>query len=131
MINNVVLIGRLVRDPELKYTAGNGIPVATFTLAVDRPFKNAEGEREADFIPIVTWRKLAENCAQYLKKGSQAAVTGRLQIRSYDDSQGVRRKIAEIVADNVRFLDSRKPDQEQTEVEEERPVEIDDEDVPF
>ncbi len=131
MLNQVVLIGRLVRDPELKYTAGNGVAVATFTLAVDRPFKNAEGEREADFIPIVTWRKLAENCAQYLKKGSQVAVTGRLQIRSYEDKEGVRRKIAEIVADNVRFLDSRKPDQEQAEVEEERPGEILDEDVPF
>ncbi len=133
MINNVVLVGRLTRDPELRYTPGNGIPVATFTLAVDRPFKNAEGEREADFIPIVTWRKLAENCANYLKKGSQAAVTGRLQIRSYDDKEGVRRKIAEIVADNVRFLDSKKPDQEQPEIEEERPAEIDpdDETVPF
>jgi single-strand DNA-binding protein len=98
----------LTRDPELRYTPGNGIPVATFTLACDRPFKNSEGEREADFINIVTWRKLAENCANYLQKGSLAAVTGRLQIRSYEDSEGIKRKAAEIVADNVRFLDSRK-----------------------
>ena len=105
MLNHVVLIGRLTRDPELRYTPGNGVPVATFTLAVDRPFTNQQGEREADFIDIVTWRKLAENCANYLKKGSLAAVTGRLQIRSYDDSQGIRRKASEVVADDVRFLD--------------------------
>jgi single-strand DNA-binding protein len=105
MLNQVVLIGRLTRDPELRYTPGNGVPVASFTLAVDRPFTNQQGEREADFINIVTWRKLAENCANYLQKGSQAAVTGRLQIRSYEDNQGVKRKVAEVVADNVRFLD--------------------------
>jgi single-strand DNA-binding protein len=105
MLNQVVLIGRLTRDPELRYTPGNGVPVASFTLAVDRPFTNQQGEREADFINIVTWRKLAENCANYLQKGSLAAVTGRLQIRSYDDTQGIKRKVAEVVADNVRFLD--------------------------
>jgi single-strand DNA-binding protein len=105
VLNQVVLIGRLTRDPELRYTPGNGVPVASFTLAVDRPFTNQQGEREADFINIVTWRKLAENCANYLKKGSLAAVTGRLQIRSYEDNQGVRRKVSEVVADNVRFLD--------------------------
>jgi len=105
MLNQVVLIGRLTRDPELRYTPGNGVPVATFTLAVDRPFANQQGEREADFVNIVTWRKLAENCANYLQKGSLAAVTGRLQIRSYEDSQGIKRKVAEVVADNVRFLD--------------------------
>lgn len=105
MLNQVVLIGRLTRDPELRYTPGNGIPVATFTLAVDRPFANQQGERETDFISIVTWRKLAENCANYLKKGSLSAVTGRLQIRSYDDNQGVRRKVSEVVANDVRFLE--------------------------
>jgi single-strand DNA-binding protein len=105
MLNQVVLIGRLTRDPELRYTPGNGVPVTTFTLAVDRPFTNQQGEREADFINIVTWRKLAENCANYLQKGSLAAVAGRLQIRSYEDSQGIKRKVAEVVADNVRFLD--------------------------
>ncbi len=105
MLNQVVLIGRLTHDPELRYTPGNGIPVATFALAVDRPFTNQQGERETDFINIVTWRKLAENCANFLQKGSLAAVTGRLQVRSYDDSQGIRRKVAEIVAEDVRFLD--------------------------
>ena len=105
MLNQVVLIGRLTHDPELRYTAGSGVPVTNFNLAVNRPFTNQQGEREADFIDIVTWRKLAENCANYLNKGSLAAVSGRLQIRSYDDRQGVRRKAAEIVADNVQFLD--------------------------
>lgn len=105
MLNMVVLIGRLTHDPELRYTAGGGIPVATFSLAVDRPFTNQQGERETDFIRIVTWRKQAENCASYLKKGSLAAVAGRLQVRSYEDSEGIKRKVAEVVADNVRFLD--------------------------
>ncbi len=105
MLNQVVLIGRLTHDPELRYTAGSGVPVATFSIAVDRPFTNQQGEREADFIKIVTWRKQAENCANYLKKGSLCAVSGRLQIRSFDDSQGVRRKVAEVVANDVRFLD--------------------------
>ena len=88
MLNLVVLIGRLTHDPELRYTPGNGTAVATFSLAVNRPFANRQGEREADFIRIVTWDKLAENCANYLRKGSLAAVTGRLQIRSYDDREG-------------------------------------------
>ncbi len=105
MLNQVVLIGRLTRDPELRYTPGNGVPVASFSLAVERPFANQQGERETDFIDIVTWRKLAENCANYLHKGSLAAVTGRLQIRSYEDNQGLRRKVAEVIADDVRFLD--------------------------
>jgi single-strand DNA-binding protein len=138
MLNQVVLIGRLTRDPELKYTPGNGIPVATFTLACDRPFTNQEGEREADFINIVTWRKLAENCANYLQKGSLAAVTGRLQIRSYEDSEGVKRKVAEVVADNVRFLDSKNKNsnEQQEEPDLTKPegwegTEIQDGDVPF
>lgn len=105
MLNQVVLIGRLTHDPELRYTAGGGVPVATFSLAVERPFTNQQGEREADFIRIVTWRKLAENCANYLKKGSMAAVAGRLQVRSYEDNEGIKRKVAEVVADQVRFLD--------------------------
>ena len=123
MLNQVVLIGRLTRDPDLRYTPGNGTPVANFTLACDRPFTNQQGEREADFINIVTWRKLAENCANYLQKGSLAAVTGRLQIRSYEDSDGVKRKVAEVVADNVRFLDSKKKGEPE--------IEIDPDDTPF
>lgn len=104
MLNRCILIGRLVADPQLRYTQ-SGIAVTSFTLAVDRPFTNQSGEREADFIDIVTWRKLAETCANHLNKGRLVAVDGRLQIRSYDDSNGIRRKAAEIVAENVRFLD--------------------------
>lgn len=104
MLNKVVLIGRLVADPELRYTQ-TGVAVANFRIAVDRPYTNRDGERETDFIDIVTWRKLAEICAHNLNKGRLVAVDGRLQIRSYDDNQGVRRKAAEVVADNVQFLD--------------------------
>lgn len=104
MLNKVILIGRLTRDPELRYTQ-NGTPVASFTLAVDRAFSSKQGERETDFINIVVWQKLAEHCANQLGKGRLVAVDGRLQIRSYDDSQGIRRKAAEVVANDVRFLD--------------------------
>ncbi len=106
MLNRVILIGRLTHDPELRYTPGQGVAVATFDLAVDRPFTNQQGQRDTDFIKIVTWRKTAETCGNYLKKGRLVAVEGRLQIRSYDDSQGIRRKASEVVADNVRFLES-------------------------
>ena len=104
MLNRVILIGRLVADPQLRYTQ-TGIAVTNFTLAVDRPFVGQSGEREADFIDIVTWRKQAEVCANHLTKGRLVAIEGRLQIRSYDDQNGVRRKAAEVVADQVRFLD--------------------------
>ncbi len=103
MLNRVILIGRLTRDPELKYIP-SGIPVASFTLAVDRPFTNKDGEKETDFIPIVVWRKQAENCASYLGKGSLVAVEGRIQVRTYEQ-EGQRRYMTEVVADNVRFLD--------------------------
>jgi single-strand DNA-binding protein len=93
----------LTRDPELKYIP-SGIPVASFTLAVDRPFTNKDGEKETDFIPIVVWRKQAENCASYLGKGSLVAVEGRIQVRTYEQ-EGQRRYMTEVVADNVRFLD--------------------------
>lgn len=115
MLNQVVLIGRLTHDPELRYTAGGGVAVATFSIAVDRPFTNQQGERETDFINIVTWRKLAENCANYLKKGQMAAVVGRLQVRSYDDREGIRRKIAEVVANNVQFLERSGRDSESSQ----------------
>ena len=103
MLNRIVLIGRLTRDPELRYTS-NGIPVASFTLAVDRNFKNAQGEKETDFINIVVWRQQGENCANYLSKGKLAAVDGSLRIRSYEGNDGQKRTVAEVVADNVRFL---------------------------
>lgn len=104
MLNKIILIGRLVADPQLRYTQ-NGIAVTNFTLAVDRPFTSQGGEKETDFIDIVTWRKQAETCANHLNKGRLVAIEGRLQIRSYDDRDGIRRKAAEVVADQVRFLD--------------------------
>lgn len=106
MLNRVVLIGRLTRDPELRFTQ-SGIAVASFTLAVDRNFKSASGERETDFIDIVVWRQQAEHCANYLSKGKLAAVDGSLRIRSYETQDGQKRKAAEVVADNVRFLSPR------------------------
>ena len=105
-MNKVFLIGRLVRDPELRYTSSN-IPVATFSLAVNRNFTNQNGEREADFINIVVWRKQAENCKNYINQGSQVAIDGRLQTRSYDDQNGQKRYVTEVVADNVQFLDTK------------------------
>ena len=104
MLNRVILIGRLARDPELRYTpAGNA--VASFAVAVDRPFNGQAGEKEVDFINIVTWNKLAETCANYLKKGRLAAVEGRLQVRNYDNNEGRKVYVTEVVAENVRFLD--------------------------
>ncbi|MDO4581420.1 MAG: single-stranded DNA-binding protein [Bacillota bacterium] len=106
MLNRVVLIGRLTRDPELRYTQ-SGVAVASFTLAVDRNFKNAAGERETDFIDITVWRQQAENCANYLSKGKLAAVDGSLRLRTYEAQDGSKRKACEVVADNVRFLSPR------------------------
>jgi single-strand DNA-binding protein len=106
MLNRVVLIGRLTKDPELRYTPA-GVAVTQFTLAVDRPFSNSQTkEREADFLNIVTWRQLAETCANYLRKGRLTAVEGRIQIRNYDNNEGRKVYVTEIVADNVRFLES-------------------------
>lgn len=105
-MNKVFLIGRLVRDPELRYT-GTNIPVATFSIAVNRNFANAAGEREADFINIVVWRKQAENVKNYVKQGSQVAIDGRIQTRTYDDQNGQKRYITEVVADNIQFLDTK------------------------
>jgi single-strand DNA-binding protein len=114
MLNKIILIGRLTRDPELKFTSQNSKPVTNFTLAVDRPFKNQKGEYEADFIKIVTWNNLAEICADNLTKGRLVAVSGRLQIRSYDGEDGQRKTIAEVVAEEVRFLDKPKDKEEPT-----------------
>ncbi|RRJ54991.1 single-stranded DNA-binding protein [Paenibacillus oralis] len=104
MLNRVVLIGRLTKDPELRYTP-SGVAVTQFTLAVDRPFTNG-GQREADFIPIVSWRQLAETCANYLRKGRLTAVEGRIQVRNYENNEGRRVYVTEVIADNVRFLES-------------------------
>ena len=105
-MNKVFLIGRLTRDPELRYT-GNNTAVASFALAVQRNFANQQGEREADFFNISVWRKQAENVKNYLSQGSQVAIEGRLQTRSYDDANGQKRYVTEVVADNVEFIGSR------------------------
>ena len=102
-MNRVCLIGRLTTKPELR-TVGNGLSTTRFTLAVNRNFSNANGEREADFISVVAWRKQAENIAKYCTKGSQVAVEGRIQTRSYDAQDGTKRYVTEIIADNVTFL---------------------------
>lgn len=107
MMNRIVLVGRLTKDPELKYT-GNGVPVANFTLAVGRPFSNQQGERETDFINCVVWRKPAENVANFLKKGSLAGVDGRMQTRNYEGQDGKRVYITEVLAESVQFLESKK-----------------------
>jgi single-strand DNA-binding protein len=104
MLNRIILIGRLTKDPELRYTS-SGAAVASFTLAVDRNYANQQGQREADFIRIVVWKKLAEVCANNLGKGRLVAVEGRLQVRSYDGSDGQKKQASEVIAENVRFLD--------------------------
>lgn len=103
MLNRIILIGRLTADPQLRYTQ-NGTAVANFRLAVERSRPNQQGEREVDFIDIVTWQRLAETCANNLNKGRLVAAEGRLQIREYEH-EGQRRRAAEVVAENIRFLD--------------------------
>lgn len=104
-MNKVVLIGRLTKDPELKFTPGSGTAVATVTLAVDRRLPNKDGQREADFIPVVIWGKQAENTANYVGKGRLIGVSGRIQVRSYDAKDGTKRYVTEVVAEEVQFLD--------------------------
>lgn len=104
MMNRVVLVGRLTKDPDFRITP-NGVAVATFTLAVNRTFTNQQGEREADFIQCVVWRRQAENVANYLKKGNLAGVDGRIQTRNYEAQDGRRVYVTEVVADNVQFLE--------------------------
>jgi single-strand DNA-binding protein len=104
MMNRIVLVGRLTKDPELRYTP-NGVPVATFTLAVNRNFKKENGETEADFINCVIWRKPAENVANFLKKGGLAGVDGRIQTRNYEGQDGKRVYVTEVLAESVQFLE--------------------------
>lgn len=106
-MNKVILVGRLTKDPEVKTTT-TGKTVATFTLAIDRRFKNRDGQKEADFIPIVFWEKPAEILGQYLSKGSQVAISGRLQVRNYEGQDGQRRYITEVVGEEFTFLSSSK-----------------------
>lgn len=104
MLNKVVLIGRLTKDPDLRYTTSN-IPTVNFTLAVNRPFTNQSGAREADFINVIVWRKQAENVKKYITKGSLVAVEGRIQTRNYEDKEGKKVYVTEVIADNVQFLE--------------------------
>jgi single-strand DNA-binding protein len=148
MLNRVILIGRLTRDPELRYLP-NGTATTSFTLAVERPFKS-NGEKEADFIPVVTWRQLAETCANYLRKGRLTAIEGRIQVRNYDNNEGKRVYVTEVIADNVRFLERGEGGQQLERMEDQpgdtssqqkpdnydpfadgKPVDISDDDLPF
>ena len=138
MINNVVLIGRLTRDVELRYTPSN-VAVATFNLAVNRNFKNQSGEREADFINCVIWRQQAENLANWAKKGTLIGITGRIQTRSYENQQGQRVYVTEVVADNFQLLESRNKSANHSSMDEQmppvfengQPMDISDDDLPF
>lgn len=149
MLNRVVLVGRLTKDPELRYTPG-GKAVATFTLAINRTYTNQQGQREADFIQCVAWKRTAENVANYLKKGSLAGVDGRLQTRNYENQQGQRVYVTEIICESVQFLDSKnsnnnanqsQQDQQYQQKQNEnfrdpfqndgQPIDISDDDLPF
>lgn len=143
MINNVTLVGRLTKDVELKYTPANQA-VAQFTLAVNRTFKNANGEREADFINCVIWRQSAENFANFVKKGALVGITGRIQTRNYENAQGQRVYITEVIAENFQMLESRNQQQgqQQGQVTQQQakqpdpfsggtPMSLNDDDLPF
>ena len=114
MLNNISLVGRLTKDVELRYTPSN-VAVATFTLAVNRTFKNENGDREADFINCVMWRQQAENLANWAKKGALIGVTGRIQTRSYDNQQGQRVYVTEVVAEQFQLLESKGQQGNQTQ----------------
>ena len=139
MINNLTLIGRLTKDVELKYTPANQA-VAQFVLAVNRTFKNANGERESDFINCVIWRKSAENFANWAKKGALIGITGRIQTRNYENQQGQRVYITEVVAENFQMLESRSQQQGQDAQQQAKqpdpfaggaPTGLNDDDLPF
>ena len=141
MLNNVSLVGRLTKDAELRYTPSN-VAVATFTLAVNRTFKNENGEREADFINCVMWRQQAENLANWAKKGALIGITGRIQTRSYDNQQGQRVYVTEVVAETFQLLESKgqgnqgqqRPQAQQQAPDFSRqgaPMDISDDDLPF
>ena len=146
MINNLTLIGRLTKDVELKYTPANQA-VAQFTLAVNRTFKNANGERESDFINCVIWRKSAENFANFVKKGALIGITGRIQTRNYENAQGQRVYVTEVIAENFQMLESRNQQQGQQQAQPQQatqqqakqpdpfsggaPTSLNDDDLPF
>ena len=138
MINNVTLVGRLTRDPELRYTPSN-IAITTFNMAVNRNFKNQAGDREADFINCMIWRQQAENFANWCKKGNQVGITGCIQTRSYDNQQGQRVYVTEVVADTFQLLEKRDHSANQANIEDQmpanfgatNPLDISDDDMPF
>ncbi|MDV5989142.1 single-stranded DNA-binding protein [Streptococcus canis] len=139
MINNVVLVGRMTKDAELRYTASQ-VAVATFTLAVNRRFKEQNGEREADFINCVIWRQPAENLANWAKKGALIGITGRIQTRNYENQQGQRVYVTEVVAENFQMLESRNQQSGQNNSSKgdnsqpfgnSNPMDISDDDLPF
>lgn len=138
MINNVTLVGRLTRDPELKYTPSN-IAITTFNLAVNRNFKGVNEEREADFINCMIWRKQAENFANWVKKGNLVGITGRIQTRNYENQQGQRVYVTEVVADTFQLLEKRDNTANNSNIEEQmpqsfgatNPLDISDDDMPF
>ena len=113
MLNRVVLVGRMVRNPELRRT-GNGTPVTSFTLAMNRKVTSQNGEKQADFVPCVVWNKTAESTAQYCSKGSLVGIDGRLQSRTYQDNNGSNRSVIEVVCESVQFLDTRKDNSNST-----------------
>ncbi|MCD3234298.1 single-stranded DNA-binding protein [Clostridium botulinum D/C] len=134
-MNRVVLIGRTTKDPELKFTPGAGKAVTKFILAVNRRYKK-DGQPEADFLPIVVWGKIAENTANYVRKGSQIGVSGSIRTRSYEAKDGNKRYITEIVADEVQFLDSKNSSQSTGSSSSEEYLDpdvtpVDDGDIPF
>ncbi|MDT0886623.1 single-stranded DNA-binding protein [Staphylococcus pseudintermedius] len=145
MLNRVVLVGRLTKDPEFR-TTPSGVSVATFTLAVNRNYKNKNGEQQADFINCIVFRKQAENVNNYLSKGNLAGVDGRLQSRSYENQEGRRIFVTEVICDSVQFLESKNNNQSNNQPQQQRgqvpaqdnpftnannPIDIDDEDLPF
>lgn len=141
MINRTILVGRLTRDPELRYSQ-SGVGICSFTLAVNRTFTNQQGEKEADFINVVSFRKTAENAANYLKKGSLAGVDGRIQTRNYEGADGKRVYVTEVIAESVQFLEPKKDNQQSNNYQSNnqsnrdpfnngQAIDISDDDLPF
>lgn len=130
MLNHIVLMGRLCADPELRRT-NSGTPVTSFTLAVDRNFKSQNGEKEADFVPVIAWRNTAEFVSKYFTKGRMAVVDGRLQMRNWTDKDGNKRTTAEVVAENVYFGDTKREDSRSQAEPEYAEIQEEDGDLPF
>ena len=131
-MNKVILIGNLTKNPELTETQ-SGIAVCKFSIAVGRDYTNADGERETDFFNITVWRGRAENCGKYLKKGSKVAVVGSLQNRTYEDKEGIKRTVTDVIANEVEFLTPKQQEEETVSAKRERPelTPVDDNQLPF